>query len=70
MYKLTTMVVSLGNWNPTENCWLTTFHSSFMVHWWGCCQVHRGPRDLHTTQLLLTNIPDLDPEIQSKIVKS
>jgi len=24
----------LGNWNPTENCFLTTYHPSFMVHWW------------------------------------
>jgi hypothetical protein len=23
------------NWNPTENCFLTTYHSSFMVRWWG-----------------------------------
>ncbi len=22
------------NWNPTENCFLTTYHSSFMVHCW------------------------------------
>jgi len=22
------------NWNPTENCFLTTYHSSFMVCWW------------------------------------
>jgi len=26
---------NLGNWNPTEkNCFLTTYHPSFMVHWW------------------------------------
>jgi len=22
------------NWNPTENCFMTTYHSSFMVRWW------------------------------------
>ncbi len=21
-------------WNPTENCFMITYHSSFMVHWW------------------------------------
>ncbi len=31
----------LGNWNPTENCFLTTYHPSFMVHWW--VLVHFGP---------------------------
>ncbi len=30
----------LGNWDPTENCFLTTYHSSFMVHWWA--PVHCG----------------------------
>ncbi len=24
----------LGNWNPTENCFLTIYHPSFMMHWW------------------------------------
>ncbi len=27
-------MVSSGTWNPTENCFLTTYHSSFMVWWW------------------------------------
>jgi hypothetical protein len=40
--KLTT-IVSLGNWNPTENCLLTTYHSSLVVVcWW--VLVHHGPR--------------------------
>jgi hypothetical protein len=26
-------ILSLGNWNPTENCFLTTYHSSFMLRW-------------------------------------
>ncbi len=29
-----TIMVSQGICNPTENCFLTTYHSSFMVHWW------------------------------------
>jgi len=33
--KLTT-IVSLGNWNPTENCLLTTYHSSLVVACWWC----------------------------------
>jgi len=43
--ELTTIVtiVSLGNWNPTENCLLTTYHSSLVVAcWW--VLVHHGPR--------------------------
>ncbi len=35
------MVSSQGNWNPTENCFLTTYHPSFMVHWW--VLVHSDP---------------------------
>jgi len=23
------------NWNPTQNCFMTTYHSSCMVRWWG-----------------------------------
>jgi hypothetical protein len=39
-----TIIVSLGNWNPTENCLLTTYHSSLVVVvcWW--VLVHHGPR--------------------------
>jgi hypothetical protein len=32
--------MQLGKWNPTENCFLTTYHPSFMVHWW--VLVHSG----------------------------
>ncbi len=28
------MVGWLQNWNRTENCFLTTYHSSFLVSWW------------------------------------
>jgi hypothetical protein len=38
--ELTTMA-TLGKWNPTENCFLTTYHPSFMVCWW--VLVHSGP---------------------------
>jgi hypothetical protein len=34
--------VRLGN--PTENCFLTTYHPSFMVHWWGPTQREREKR--------------------------
>jgi hypothetical protein len=33
--------MQLGKWNPTENCFLTTYHPSFMVHWW-VLLVHSG----------------------------
>ncbi len=32
--------MELVKWNPAENCFLTTYHPSFMVHWWGL--VHSG----------------------------
>jgi hypothetical protein len=27
-------MVSWGNWKPTENCFLTAYHPSFMLCWW------------------------------------
>jgi hypothetical protein len=35
-------MVSYGTGTPTENCFLTTYHSSFMVHCW--VLVHCGPK--------------------------
>ncbi len=40
-----TMMVSYGTWNSTENCFLTIYHSSFVVNWW--VLVHCGWDDLH-----------------------
>ncbi len=39
----------LWNWNSTENCLQTTYHPSFMVHWW--VLVHCG----HLVQVLNAN---------------
>jgi hypothetical protein len=38
--------VSGGLSEPTENCFLTTYHSSFMVHWWVLVHYGHGPQGL------------------------
>ncbi len=40
----------MGNWNPTENCFLTIYHPSFMVHWWVMVHFH------HTHELTLMGL--------------
>ncbi len=42
-------MVRWGNWYPTENCFVTTYHPSFMVHSW--VLVHSG--HLGTTPISL-----------------